>query len=136
VVILAGSEAHHKQLVSSSLPQTLEHAVTAVVGKDLVTVVADDGRGATAMARSLSDHLAEAGIHATIGIGGAYTKPNGLRWSYFEARDAASHGLPVNEPERLSLTSLLRRARTCRWRTWPTSHWTRSAASMPPMAPS
>ena len=107
MVILAGSEAHHKQLVSSSLPQALENAVTAVVGKDLVTVVADDGRGATAMARSLSDHLAEAGIHATIGIGGAYTKPNGLRWSYFEARDAASHGLPVNEPERLSLTSLL-----------------------------
>jgi purine catabolism regulator len=107
VVILAGSEAHHKQLVSSSLPQALENAVTAVVGKDLVTVVPDDGRGATAMAKSLSDHLAEAGIHATIGIGGAYTKPNGLRWSYFEARDAASHGLPVNEPERLSLTSLL-----------------------------
>src|ERR671927_692162 len=83
VVILAGSEAHHKQLVSSSLPQALENAVTAVVGKDLVTVVPDDGRGATAMAKSLSDHLAEAGIHA------------------------ASHGLPVNEPERLSLTSLL-----------------------------
>jgi purine catabolism regulator len=30
-----------------------------------------------------------------------------LRWSYFEARDAAGRGLPVNEPERLSLTSLL-----------------------------
>ncbi|CAH0163352.1 Purine catabolism regulatory protein [Arthrobacter sp. Bi83] len=107
VVLLAGSEAHHKQLVTSSLPRTLEKAVTAVVGKDLITVVPDDGRGATALARNLSDHLAEAGIHATIGIGGAYTKPNGLRWSYFEARDAASHGLPVNEPERLSLTSLL-----------------------------
>ncbi|MFJ5698354.1 PucR family transcriptional regulator [Arthrobacter sp. NPDC093139] len=107
VVLLASSEAHHKQLVTSSLPRALEKAVTAVVGKDLITVIADDGRGATALARSLSDHLAEAGIHATIGIGGAYTKPNGLRWSYFEARDAASHGLPVNEPERLSLTSLL-----------------------------
>ena len=81
--------------------------MTAVVGKDLIAVIPDDGSGATALARSLSDHLAEAGIHATIGIGGAYTKPNGLRWSYFEARDAASHGLPVNEPERLSLTSLL-----------------------------
>jgi purine catabolism regulator len=85
----------------------LENAVTAVVGQDLVIVVHDDGGAAPALARELSDHLAEAGIHATIGIGGAYTKPNGLRWSYFEARDAASHGLPVNEPERLSLTSLL-----------------------------
>ena len=107
VVLLAESAAHAKQLGTSSLPQPLEKSVSAVVGKDLVAVVPDDGSGAGALARSLSDHLAEAGIHATIGIGGAYTKPNGLRWSYFEARDAASHGLPVNEPERLSLTSLL-----------------------------
>ncbi|GAA2127601.1 MULTISPECIES: PucR family transcriptional regulator [Arthrobacter] len=107
VVLLAESAAHNKQLGSSSLPQPLEAAVSAVVGKDLVVVMPDDGSGASALARRLSDHLAEAGIHATIGIGGAYTKPNGLRWSYFEARDAATHGLPVNEPERLSLTSLL-----------------------------
>ncbi|MCX6498991.1 MAG: PucR family transcriptional regulator ligand-binding domain-containing protein [Arthrobacter sp.] len=107
VVLLAESAAHAAQLASSSLPQPLRTAVTAVVGRDLVAVVHDDGSGAAALARGLSDHLAEAGIHATIGIGGAYTKPNGLRWSYFEARDAASHGLPVNEPERLSLTSLL-----------------------------
>ncbi|WP_457963259.1 PucR family transcriptional regulator ligand-binding domain-containing protein [Arthrobacter sp. D1-29] len=107
VVLLAVSAAHHKALVSTSVPQQLENVVTAVVGKDLVLVVNDDGSGAAALARKLSDHLAEAGIHATTGIGGAYTKPNGLRWSYFEARDAASHGLPVNEPERLSLTSLL-----------------------------
>ncbi|HEU4666498.1 MAG TPA: PucR family transcriptional regulator ligand-binding domain-containing protein [Arthrobacter sp.] len=107
VVLLAVSAAHNKALVSTSVPRELEKAVAAVVGKDLVLVVNDDGGGAPALARKLSDHLAEAGIHATIGIGGAYTKPNGLRWSYFEARDAASHGLPVNEPERLSLTSLL-----------------------------
>jgi len=107
VVLLAESAAHTRQLVSSSVPRPLEHGVTAVVGKDLIIVVQDDGSGASALAKSLGDHLAEAGIHATIGIGGAYTKPNGLRWSYFEARDAASHGLPVNEPERLSLTSLL-----------------------------
>lgn len=107
VVLLAESAAHQKQLVSSSLPPELEQGVTAVVGKDLITVVLDDGSGSGALAKRLSDHLAEAGIHATIGIGGAYTKPNGLRWSYFEARDAASRGLPVNEPERLSLTSLL-----------------------------
>jgi purine catabolism regulator len=107
VVLLAVSAAHHKALMSTSVPQPLENAVAAAVGKDLVVVVNDDGGGAPALARKLSDHLAEAGIHAAIGIGGAYTKPNGLRWSYFEARDAASHGLPVNEPERLSLTSLL-----------------------------
>lgn len=107
VVLLAVSAAHHQQLVSMAVPQLLGNAVTAVVGKDLVLVVNDDGASAPALARSLADHLAEAGIHASIGIGGAYTKPNGLRWSYFEARDAANRGLPVNEPERLSLTSLL-----------------------------
>jgi purine catabolism regulator len=107
VVLLAESKAHHKQLASTSLPKVLDAAVTAVVGKDLVTVVANDGSSAGTLARALSEHLLEAGIHAVIGIGGAYTKPNGLRWSYFEARDAAARGLPVNEPERLSLTSLL-----------------------------
>jgi purine catabolism regulator len=107
VVLLAVSAAHHKALVSTSVPRELENSVAAVVGKDLVLVMNDDGGAAPSLARKLSDHLAEAGIHATIGIGGAYTKPNGLRWSYFEARDASSHGLPVNEPERLSLTSLL-----------------------------
>jgi purine catabolism regulator len=106
-VLRAVSPAHHKALGSTSVPRALEGAVAAVVGKDLVVVINDDGGAAPALARQLSDHLAEAGIHATIGIGGAYTKPNGLRWSYFEARDAAGHGLPVNEPERLSLTSLL-----------------------------
>lgn len=107
VVLLASSEAHHKALVRSAVPPELDKAVAAVVGRDLMLVINDDGGTAPALARRLSTHLAEAGIHATIGIGGAYTKPNGLRWSYFEARDAVSHGLPVNEPERLSLTSLL-----------------------------
>ncbi|MFJ6028571.1 PucR family transcriptional regulator [Pseudarthrobacter sp. NPDC092424] len=107
VVLLAVSAAHHKALASTSVPRDLGEAVAAVVNKDLVLVINDDGGSAPSLARRLSDHLAEAGIHATIGIGGAYTKPNGLRWSYYEARDAASHGLPVNEPERLSLTSLL-----------------------------
>ncbi|MEO5780752.1 MAG: PucR family transcriptional regulator ligand-binding domain-containing protein [Arthrobacter oryzae] len=107
VVLLAESAAHFKQVCSASLPPALDKAVSAVVGKDLIAVIPDDGSRAAALARGLSDHFAESGIHATIGIGGAYTKPNGLRWSYFEARDAARHGLPVNEPERLSLTSLL-----------------------------
>lgn len=107
VVLLAESQAHYKQLASTSLPQVLDDSVSAVVGKDLIVVMQDDGSSAGTQAKALSDHLLEAGIHAVIGIGGAYTKPNGLRWSYFEARDAAAHGLPVNEPERLSLTSLL-----------------------------
>ncbi|WP_138442078.1 PucR family transcriptional regulator [Sinomonas susongensis] len=107
VVLLAESAAHYKNLRGTTLPAVLDGAVTAMVDRDLVVVVEDDGSRAPKLARSLADHLVEAGIHATIGIGGSYTKPNGLRWSFFEAKEAAARGLEVNEPERLSLTSLL-----------------------------
>ena len=107
VVLLAESAAHHKNLRGTTLPATLEKAVSATLDHDLVVVVEDDGARAPRLGRLLADHLTEAGIHATIGIGGSYTKPNGLRWSYFEAKEAATRGLDVNEPERLSLTSLL-----------------------------
>lgn len=107
VVLLAESAAHHKNLRGTTLPATLDGAVSAMVDHDLVVIVEDDGGRAPKLARNLADHLVEAGIHATIGIGGSYTKPNGLRWSYFEAKEAAARGLEVNEPERLSLTSLL-----------------------------
>ncbi|GAB4099443.1 PucR family transcriptional regulator [Sinomonas halotolerans] len=107
VVLLAESGAHHKSLRGTTLPAELDSAVSATLDDDLVVVVEDDGARAPRLGRLLADHLTEAGIHATIGIGGSYTKPNGLRWSYFEAKEAASRGLDVNEPERLSLTSLL-----------------------------
>jgi purine catabolism regulator len=107
VVILAESAAHHRNLRGTTLPAALDGAVTATLDRDLVVVVEDDGARAPGLGRALSDHLTEAGIHATIGIGGSYTKPNGLRWSYFEAKEAAGRGLDVNEPERLSITSLL-----------------------------
>ncbi|GAA2199089.1 PucR family transcriptional regulator [Sinomonas flava] len=107
VVLLAESAAHHRNLRGTTLPAALDGAVSAMVDRDLVVIVEDDGARAPKLARLLADHLTEAGIHATTGIGGAYTKPNGLRWSYFEAKEAAGRGLDVNEPERLSLTSLL-----------------------------
>ena len=74
--------------------------MAAVVGQDLVVVVHDDGGAAPALASQLSSHLAEAGVaRDDRDRGKARTRSRtGLRWSYFEARDAASHGLPVNEP--------------------------------------
>ncbi|BCT77284.1 PucR family transcriptional regulator [Sinomonas cyclohexanicum] len=107
VVLLAESAAHYKNLRGATLPAALDGAVTAILDRDLVVVVEDDGARAPKLGRLLADHLTEAGIHATIGIGGSYTKPNGVRWSYFEAKEAAGRGLEVNEPERLSITSLL-----------------------------
>jgi purine catabolism regulator len=55
VVLLAVSPAHHKALGSTSVPRALEGAVAAVVGKDLVVVINDDGGAAPALARKLSD---------------------------------------------------------------------------------
>ena len=76
-------------------------------GIDVLLLTTPEDKTAVDAAKAVHALLAEAGLKATIGMGGHYAKANGLRWSYFEARDAVARGLPVNEPERLSLTSLL-----------------------------
>lgn len=58
-------------------------------------------------ARTLSAYLEQADITASVGQGGSYAQAGGLRWSYFEAKEALSHGERLNVPARLSLTSLL-----------------------------
>jgi hypothetical protein len=55
----------------------------------------------------LSRYLHGAGLTSRIGVGGTYAQPNGLRWSYFEAREALQRGQALNLADRLSLTSLL-----------------------------
>lgn len=90
-----------------ALPPELEPGVTAVVDAEFLVVLPAAAGNPAHLAKHLARYLHGAGIPASIGIGGAYTQANGLRWSYFEAREAASRGLDVNEPERLSLTSLL-----------------------------
>ncbi|SEB72318.1 purine catabolism regulatory protein [Arthrobacter woluwensis] len=98
--------AQNKAIMSTPLPPELEGVPTAVVDSELLIITPED-KTAVDAAKAVHALLAEAGLKATIGIGGHYAKANGLRWSYFEARDAVARGLPVNEPERLSLTSLL-----------------------------
>lgn len=90
-----------------SVPETLAGVVTAVVDNQLVLILREEATAAAGLARALSAHLREAGLTAAVGVGGSYPQAKGLRWSYFEAKEAAARGLPVNEPERLSLTSLL-----------------------------
>ncbi|MCZ2402270.1 helix-turn-helix domain-containing protein [Paenarthrobacter sp. Z7-10] len=112
IVLLVRVPAGQFQILSSmALPPELDAAVAAsLVGADsneLLVVSAGPPGGAAALGRALSRQLADVGITAPVGIGGAYAQANGLRWSYFEAKEAAGRGLEVNEPERLSLTSLL-----------------------------
>lgn len=111
-VLLASVEpARFAPLASMSLPPGLENAVAATITTDgqpeLVLVVPSTAGDPTELGRLLSRHMHGIGVNAPVGIGGAYTQANGLRWSYFEAREAAARGLDVNVPERLSLTSLL-----------------------------
>lgn len=94
-----------RSLPTLPLPAEFDAAATAVVDGRLVIVVADaDG---AALARILEEYLYGTGLTARIGFGGSYTEPAGLRWSYYEAKESLQRGHSVNEPERLSITSLL-----------------------------
>ncbi|MBP3042664.1 PucR family transcriptional regulator ligand-binding domain-containing protein [Arthrobacter jiangjiafuii] len=94
-----------RSLPTLPLPPAFDGAVTAVVDGRLAVVVAD-GDGA-ALAPVLSTYLYGTGLTAKVGYGGSYAEPAGLRWSYFEAKESLQRGQAVNEPDRLSLTSLL-----------------------------
>ncbi|WP_461169357.1 PucR family transcriptional regulator [Arthrobacter sp. Z1-15] len=94
-----------RSLPALPLPPEFDGAATAVVDGRLAVVVAE-GDGA-ALARVLGDYLYGTGLTARIGFGGSYAEPAGLRWSYFEAKESLQRGQSINEPERLSLTSLL-----------------------------
>ena len=111
-VLLAGcDEAKFATLSTISLPPGLEQAVAATVlsegRQELLLVVPTRAGDPASLGRALNRQMHNIGVAAPVGIGGAYSQANGLRWSYFEAREAATRGLEVNVPERLSLTSLL-----------------------------
>jgi purine catabolism regulator len=111
VLLVQASASQFKTLATMALPQALESAVAAALSggtaDELLIICPAQPGEASRLGQALSRQMADVGISAPVGIGGAYAQANGLRWSYFEAKEAASRGLPVNEPERLSLTSLL-----------------------------
>jgi purine catabolism regulator len=65
-----------------------------------------DGAVAEA-AQLMHGHLGADGERARVGIGGWYSGVAGLRWSYYEAREAMTRGPGVNERARMSLSGLL-----------------------------
>ncbi|MHA7261869.1 PucR family transcriptional regulator [Arthrobacter sp. TMN-37] len=105
VVAVEVASGQRKALRTLPLPEDCAGALTALLEDRLLVVAAEpDGTG---LGTRLGAYLHAAGFTARVGIGGAYTQPNGLRWSYFEARESLTRGGPVNAPNRLSLTSLL-----------------------------
>ncbi|MET4058729.1 purine catabolism regulator [Arthrobacter sp. UYP6] len=99
------ASGHVRSLPALPLPSEFDGAATAVVDGRLAIVVPEGSR--PDLARILSDYLYGSGLTAKIGVGGSYAEPAGLRWSYFEAKESLQRGQSINEPERLSLTSLL-----------------------------
>jgi purine catabolism regulator len=83
-----------------------EPVVTAYLGEHLVVVVGE-GRPVEEVARQTLGYVAQLGEHARVGIGGAYLGAAGLRWSFYEAREALSKGPGINAREPLSLPGLL-----------------------------
>lgn len=96
----------------ASLPAAVLHqprAATALVEDRLVMAV-PAGQFTAADGAALLEALRTAGIRARVGAGASYARPEGIRWSYFEALEAIREH-PGQEgfspPRRLTLTSLL-----------------------------
>ena len=111
VLLVSTEDSKFASLATITLPAELETCIAATIDsegrQELLLVVPTSAGDPATLGRALSHQMHNLGITAPVGIGGAYSQANGLRWSYFEAREAATRGLEVNVPERLSLTSLL-----------------------------
>ncbi|KWX00637.1 hypothetical protein LI90_1660 [Carbonactinospora thermoautotrophica] len=83
-----------------------EPHLSALVGRYLTVIVAA-GQPVHDIAHMMREHLMRIGTDARVGIGGCYPGVNGLRWSFFEAREALSRGPGVHEREPLTLSTLL-----------------------------
>ena len=105
VLLVEAASGQVRTLPALPLPTAFDGAPTALHENLLAVVV--PAADANRMAAELSTYLYGAGLTAKLGIGGSYTEPAGLRWSYYEAREALRNGAAVNEPDRLNLTSLL-----------------------------
>ncbi|MGI5241757.1 PucR family transcriptional regulator [Dactylosporangium sp. CA-139066] len=84
----------------------VEPVATAHLDDHLVVLVGRSPSAADVAAKTLA-YVAQLGDGARVGVGGAYAGVHGLRWSFYEAREALSRGPGVNGREPLSLPGLL-----------------------------
>ncbi|WP_104180757.1 PucR family transcriptional regulator ligand-binding domain-containing protein [Arthrobacter sp. B0490] len=104
VLIVDVASGQRRALRTLPLPDGWDGVSAGLVDERLVLVLPTP---ATPDPADLGRYLHGAGLTARIGVGGSYAQPNGLRWSYFEAREALQRGQALNVADRLSLTSLL-----------------------------
>ncbi len=104
ILLVEAGPRDRRSLPALPLPAALAGCASAILGDRLAVV---DAGAAGDQARTLATYLERAGLAASVGQGGSYAQAGGLRWSYFEAKEALSRGGWLNVPERLGLTSLL-----------------------------
>jgi purine catabolism regulator len=96
----------HLMWAGPDLPRGPGGVVSAVVQRYLVALI-PDGIPSSAVTGPLSTALMALDASATVGVGGAYSGVEGLRWSYFEARAALDKGPGVHTGDPLNLPRLL-----------------------------
>ncbi len=107
VLIVDVASGQRRALRTLPLPDGWSNVPAGLVDERLVLVLPSPATPAAPEPADLGRYLHGAGLTARIGVGGTYAQPNGLRWSYFEAREALQRGQALNVADRLSLTSLL-----------------------------
>ncbi|MEP6526478.1 MAG: PucR family transcriptional regulator ligand-binding domain-containing protein [Nocardioidaceae bacterium] len=80
--------------------------VTAMTGRYFAAICTET-QPVHDTAHMMSEYLRNLGQGVCVGIGGVYSGVDGLRWSFFEARDALGKGAGIHEGEPLSLPRLL-----------------------------
>ena len=106
VAVEAQSSSSTRLLASLPLPAQLHGAATALVEDRLIAVVPSQGVSGRD-GELLMEHLERAGIKARAGAGASYPRPEGLRWSYYEALEALHDGAGFTQSRRLTMASLL-----------------------------
>lgn len=106
VAVESQSSSSARLLASLPLPAQLHGAATALVEDRLIAVVPSQGVSGRD-GELLMDHLERAGIRARAGAGASYPRPEGLRWSYYEALEALHDGTGFTQSRRLTMASLL-----------------------------
>lgn len=106
VAVESLSSSSTRLLASLPLPAQLHGAATALVEDRLIAVVPSPGVSGRD-GELLMEHLERAGIRGRAGAGASYPRPEGLRWSYYEALEALHDGTGFTQSRRLTMASLL-----------------------------
>ena len=107
--IVDANQTAMRNLPWSIHPVTDEKAdpvVTALTGRYFAAICTET-QPVHDTAHMMSEYLRNLGQGVCVGIGGVYSGVDGLRWSFFEARDALGKGSGIHEGEPLSLPRLL-----------------------------